>query len=145
MLDKSIDGALLALRKRIIREGGKGLEHVEALLALRGVPAPRVLPPKRRDVAKRGETRRVLLGALRSGPRTLAELVDVVQAWKPDVPARLAYGRTAQALYKMQAAGLVGHEGRLWGLTLGSGAPTSDSDIRYGQASRCPSEVPERP
>jgi hypothetical protein len=114
MLDKSIDGALLALRKRIIRGHGEGLEHVEALLALRGVAAPRVLPPKRGDVAKRGEARRVLLGALRNGPRTLAQMVDVVREWKPDVPAPLAYQRTEQALYKMQAAGLVRREGRLW-------------------------------
>ena len=49
MLDKSMDGARLALRKGIIRGDGAGLEHVEALLALRRVTLPRVLPAKRAD------------------------------------------------------------------------------------------------
>jgi hypothetical protein len=111
MLDKSIDGALLALRKQIIRESKPGREHVEALLALRGVPAPRVLPAKRGDVAKRWETRRFVLRAFKDGPTPLAELVGLVRAWKPDVPERLAYGRTAQALYKLRDAGLVTPEG----------------------------------
>lgn len=99
MQDKSIDGALLALRKEIIRSDGKGLKHVEALLALRGVPAPRVLPAKRVDVAKRGGARRFILRALRAGPRPPAELVGLVRAWKPDVPR----GWPAGALRKCSA------------------------------------------
>ena len=57
MQDKTINNALLALRKQIIREGGNGLDHVQALLEQRGVNMPRVLPPKRSDVAKRGQMR----------------------------------------------------------------------------------------
>jgi hypothetical protein len=117
MLGKSIDKALVALRKQIIQGEGKGLEHVEPLLALRCVSMLRVLLAKREDVAKRGQTRRMLVDTLRGGPKTLIELVALVRAWKPHVPARLAYFRTAQALHKMQAAGLVRRERRLWALS----------------------------
>lgn len=41
MLDKTIDSALLNLRRDLIRGGDEGLAHVEALLRLRGVvPGP---------------------------------------------------------------------------------------------------------
>ncbi len=36
LIPKTIDGVLLNLRAQIIRDGGEGLEHVEALLAIRG-------------------------------------------------------------------------------------------------------------
>ena len=74
MLEKSIDGALLALRKQIIREGGDGLEHVEALLAMRDVPMPAVLPPKRSDVARKGLMRLLILDGMRKGCRTQREI-----------------------------------------------------------------------
>jgi hypothetical protein len=124
MLDKSIDGALLALRKQIIRGDGAGLEHVEALLALRGVALSRVRAPWREDVGRRGETRRVLLRALADGPRTAPQLAAVVRAWKPDLPALLAYQRTIHALYRLKAAGLVGREGRVWSLVTPPAAST---------------------
>ena len=116
MQDKFIDSALLTLRKQMIRGDDTGLDHVLALLAMRGVALPRVLPAKRKDSAKRGQVRRVLLNALRGGPKPLTELVAVIRVWKPEVPERLAYRRTQQALNKMKAAGLVTREGRLWGL-----------------------------
>jgi hypothetical protein len=111
MLDKSIDGALLALRKQIIREGKPGREHVEALLALRGVPAPRVLPAKRQDVAKKGHMRRIICGALKDGPMTMGELTAVVAQARPEIAPRAAYIRTTQALDKLKKAGLVVSEG----------------------------------
>ncbi|MTJ05746.1 MAG: hypothetical protein FH759_13765, partial [Sediminimonas qiaohouensis] len=40
MQDRTIDNALLALRKEIVRHGRDGLDHVEALLTLRGVELP---------------------------------------------------------------------------------------------------------
>jgi hypothetical protein len=61
MQDKSIDGALLAPRKNIIRGRLDGLAHVEALLLLRGVDMPRVLPVKRPDAARRGHMSRMVL------------------------------------------------------------------------------------
>ena len=54
MQERTINSALLALRKQMIRGEGEGLDHVEALLALRGIHPPRVMRAKRSDVAKRG-------------------------------------------------------------------------------------------
>ena len=75
MQDKTINNALLALRKQIIRGDGDGLAQVEKLLDLRGVDMPRVLPAKRPDVARRGQARQVILDALRSSPMGLRELI----------------------------------------------------------------------
>lgn len=114
MQDKSIDGALLALRKQIIRGDQDGLEHVEALLRLRGVPMPRILPGKRSDVARRGHMRVWILGALRDGPKTLQEVTDWIAEKTPHVPRRRVYSRVSQALHKLKVSGLVRHEGRVW-------------------------------
>ncbi|GAA6199211.1 hypothetical protein [Aquicoccus sp. SU-CL01552] len=112
MQDKSIDNALLALRKQIIRGNRDGLEHVEALLRLRGVDMPRVLPAKRSDVARRGHMTLLILDILRDGPKTLQEVAARVAEYRPESADR-AFSRTAQALSKMKAKGLVGYEGRV--------------------------------
>jgi len=116
MQDKSIDGALLALRKQIIRGDLDGLEHVEALLRLRGVDMPRVMPAKRKDVARKGLMTLLILDILRDGPKTLLEVAARVAEKRPESADR-AYSRTAQALSKMKAKGLVWHEGRVWKLS----------------------------
>jgi len=113
MLDKSIDGALLALRKGLIRGGGEGLEHVKALLALRRVAMPRVLPAKPADTARRNVMRRLVLAALRDGPKGLRELVAYVSARRPELAPAAAYRRTEQAIQKLRMAGLVVREERM--------------------------------
>gem|GEM_PF-1364255 len=114
MLDKSIDGALLALRKQIIREGGDGLEHAEALLAMRGVPMPAVLPPKKPDAARRGMMRLLILDAMRKGHCTQRDLGAYVHAHRPELPESVAYRRTTRALQKMKAARVVRREAGKW-------------------------------
>jgi hypothetical protein len=94
MQDKSIDGALLALRKQIIRGKLDGLEHVEALLLMRGVDLPRVMPPKRPDAARRGHMARLVIGALREGPKTMRELVPIIADQQPNISQEAAYIRT---------------------------------------------------
>ncbi len=116
MQDKSIDGALLALRKQIIREKRDGLAHIEALLALRGVHPPRVMLAKRKDVAKRGHMRAWLLDALRVRPMRLAELVDVVCQHQPDVAYDRISRRTSNVLWKMRRNGFIVNEKRVWRL-----------------------------
>ena len=71
MQDKTIDSALLALRKHIIRGDLDGLEHVEALLTARGVAMPRVMAAKRPDVARRGYMRLCITAAIKDGPESL--------------------------------------------------------------------------
>lgn len=102
MQDKSIDGALLALRKQIIRGNGQGLAHVEALLTMRGVPTPRVMPAKKADAAKRGQMRALVFDVLRDGPKPLQDIVAHVVAARPDLEPRAAYKRTKQVLAKMR-------------------------------------------
>jgi hypothetical protein len=120
MQDKSIDNALLALRKQIIRRGDPGMEHVEALLAQRGVSIPRVLPPKRMDVALKGQMRRILVGALSNGPKRMPALVACVAEARPEIAPGAAYSRTGQALQKLRLSGMVRRDGRLWRLVIGS-------------------------
>jgi hypothetical protein len=107
MLDKTIDSALLALRKQIIRSGGKGLAEAETLLRTRGVHMPRVLPPRREGAARMGEVRRIILAGLRERPMCLAEVAALVAEARGEPINRQ---RTAQCLYKMKAAGALSHD-----------------------------------
>ena len=118
MQDKSINGALLALRKQIIRGKLDGLEHVEALLVMRGVHMPAVLPAKNANVAYRGQVRKILCEALRDGPKTRAELVRYVAAKRPTLPPEVVYRRADQVLWKMKKAGMLCREGRVWRLCI---------------------------
>lgn len=114
MQDKSINGALLALLKATIRDDGEGLDHVEALLRLRGVPMPAVLPAKSNNAARRGLMATLALGALRDGRKPLTAIVAHVADSRPEIDDRAAYVRTTQALAKLKRKGLVMREGRLW-------------------------------
>ena len=116
MQDKSINGALLALRKQIIRGDLDGLAHVEALLVLRGADLPAVLPAKRQDAARRGHMAVMVLDALRSGANTQATVAAYVSAKRPELTPEAAYKRASLALAKLQRKGMVRREGRVWGL-----------------------------
>lgn len=116
MLDKSIDGALLALRKQIIRGNGEGLAHVEALCLLRGVDMPAVLPAKRADVARKGMMRLIILDGIRKGYRTQRDLAAYVAIQRPELSPCAAYVRTTQALQKLRRAGILRLNGGAWRL-----------------------------
>ena len=107
MQDRTIDNALLALRK----QGGEVQELAERLLALRGVDhLPRIIP----SPARRGDMQRMVLDALRDGPKTRRELVDYLAGLRPDAPPDRLYWRTDAALSKLRMAGQVRREGRVW-------------------------------
>ena len=114
MQDKSINNALLALRKQIIRENLDGLAEVETLLRLRGVAMPAVLPPKKADAARQGIMRLIVCDGLREGHRTQADLAAYVAARRPELTPRAAYVRTTQVLQKMRKAGWVRWEAGVW-------------------------------
>ena len=116
MQDKSIDGALLALRKQIIRGDLDGLAHVEALLVLRGVQMPAVLPPKRPDAARRGHMTMMISNALRDGPKPMHEIAAYIAARRPEIDSDVAYQRTTQALANMKFRGQVQNDGCYGGL-----------------------------
>jgi len=109
----TITRTLLNLRAQIVRDGGPGLEHVEALLQMRGHnlgPVPRKAHPQFR----RGKLRVAIYAALRGGPLTGREIVEQVCA-----AHGLAYGAMYRSVYaqlgELKKAGRLGHEGRLWG------------------------------
>ena len=116
MQDKSIHGALLALRKNIIRGKLDDLAHVEALLTLRGVHMPAVLPAKTEDAAKMGQMTRLVREAIRGGQMTTRALTDIVAAARPKISPEDAGKRTAQVLCNMKFAGALVRDGRMWGL-----------------------------
>ena len=107
MQDRTIDSALLNLRKQMIRGDGAGLNHVEALLAMRGVVMPRVLPAKKADAARMGQMQRLILEALRDGPLPFRAIVDHVAQKRSEISYRVAYVRTGQRLDAMKRKGLV--------------------------------------
>lgn len=113
MQDRTINNALLALRKQMIREGQDGLVHVEALLADRGVQMPAVLPAKGLDVARRGQMRRQVLEAIRDGA-TLRQVTAHVASLRPELSERQAYIRSGQCLARLKRDGRVKREGRVW-------------------------------
>ena len=72
---------LYRLRAEIIREAQDGLEHVDALLRLRGAdPEARRVPPKLGHGFGRGKLRMAILRALRDGPRTGKQIAAAVAA-----------------------------------------------------------------
>lgn len=111
---ETITRALRNLRAQIIRDEDPGLEHLEALLQLRGDnlgPVPRKANP----LFRRGKLRVAIFTALRKGPCTGPQVVmRVCEAHG------LAYGAMYRSVYsqlgQMKKAGHLRHEGRLWGL-----------------------------
>ena len=115
--EDTILNVLHYLRAEIAREGLDGAEHVDALLRLRGHdPAARSIPAKVPKAFRRGELTRVILGALRDGPRTGRELAQAVEAASDGLHYRAAYKRTYVALNRLSTAGLVTHHKRWWRL-----------------------------
>ena len=112
---ETITRALVALRAELIREGGPGLEHVEALLQLRGHnlgPVPRKRPPR---LFRRGRLRGAIGVALRRGPLTGPEIVRAICAAHA-LPYGTIYRTVYSRLWAMKKAEQVGHKGPLWKL-----------------------------
>jgi hypothetical protein len=107
MQDKTIDGALLALRKQIIRGDAEGLMQVEALLSLRGVHMPAVLPAKRKDVAGKGVMSAIILEVLTEVPLPLPMIAAHVVSRRPELDPLFSYRRTVLVLAKMKKRGLI--------------------------------------
>ena len=112
MQDRTINNALLALRK----QGGPQGKLAEVLLDMRDVP----LPCFHQDRPfKRGDTRRLVLAALKERPHTNSELGKLIQASRPDITHKAAANRTYQCLLRMEVKGLVRRKGRLWAVVEG--------------------------
>lgn len=114
MQDKTIDNALRQLHREALNGRHEGMEHILALMALRGVE----VVCKRRypaDAARQGEAKRLVLTALRDGPKTTGEIAARLIEGKPHLTRKQAANRVYPALLRLEAAGLVVRDGR-WGL-----------------------------
>ena len=108
--------ALTLLRKEIVREELDGLEHVDALLVLRGVDpetirTPRAVPNR----FKRGELTRAILSMLREQPMKAIDMADRLRVAHPCDRWRM-YNGVNRALYRLRDRGVVKREGRVWRL-----------------------------
>lgn len=113
--DQTLVSALHFMRCKIARDGGDGLDHVDALLRLYGVdpeslPMPRLTPKH----FARGKLRIAIMEALRGGPMAGVDLARRVQGNGLDFAD--AYKRVYQCLNAMQNAGIVQREGGKWRL-----------------------------
>lgn len=114
MQDQTINAALLELRKRMIRKRMNGIENVEALLRQRRVRLPRVGRGKPANSTAKHVIRRLVLAALKDGPKNVKEVVARVAPHLPDVAPDQAYMRTARALSRLKKAGLVTWDAGMW-------------------------------
>lgn len=114
--DQSITNALLYLRADIVREGKPGLEHVHALLALRGALPNEPVPRKTDRRFKRGKLAAMIAAELRSGPLTGREIAERVAARRGGITADEAYRRVYGCLGHLRRAGRVAREDGSWRL-----------------------------
>jgi hypothetical protein len=115
MQDRTIDSALLVLRKQIIQGDGIGRQHVDALLKQRRIALPRVRPA-RTNVAGKGVMARMVLEALRDGPQTARYASEYIAPRRPEITFDKAHLLSAVTLTKLKNRGLVLHDGRFGGV-----------------------------
>lgn len=109
MQDRTINNALIA----VYRAGGEQAKIAAQLMAMRGVPIPARLHDR---PLSRGKCRSLVLAALKDGPKTASQIGALLGSHVPGVTARGAANRAYQALLRLEAAGKVERDGRLWRL-----------------------------
>jgi hypothetical protein len=110
--EETLVAALHFMRCQIVREGAEGLEHIDALLRLRGVnPESLPLPQKFPKTFKRGHLTQAILRELRDGPLRGSELARRLQG---NLAYAEAYKKVYAALHRLSSTGLVKHHGSLW-------------------------------
>lgn len=116
MLDKTIDSALVNLRKQIIRGNLDGLDHLEALLILRGIdPAiQHVTKPRPDNLLARRAMGMLILDCLRGGPKRGRDVARYLSEREPSVTYAQAMRRVYQGLHRLHKHGVVTRDGRLW-------------------------------
>ena len=113
--DETINKALAQLRATIIRDRLDGLEHVEALLRLRGYelcPVPR----KNRVSYRRNGLRRYVVHLLKDGPKTHGEIVAALQL--RGLGKRSAADQAKGVMTSLREIGWVEERGRVWRLAI---------------------------
>jgi len=109
MQDRTINNALLALRKA----GGAEGKLAEVLLDMRKVPLPCWYQDR---PFKRGDTQRLIMAALKGGPKTNSDLGRLIRNSRPDIAHKAASNRTYQCLLRLEAKGVVRRNESVWAL-----------------------------
>lgn len=113
--DETITRALVALRRKTIREGRPGLKHVEALLKIQGEPLPPV--SRKLDVHfRRGKLRLAILKALREGPLRTGQVCDRICEEHGIERTQSLYDGVSLTLRRMRDREELGHESPVWWL-----------------------------
>ncbi|URF46777.1 hypothetical protein M8007_00235 [Dinoroseobacter shibae] len=103
------------LRQEAVRDGCNTLPHIDALLEMRGVnPSALTVPRKTPKAFKKGELRRLVLQALREGPKTGRQIADYVEAARSDLPKGAAYKRVYVCLAQLRGHGMVKRKNGEW-------------------------------
>lgn len=110
--DEMINSSLHYLRARTIRDGLEGLEHIEAIMRIRGIdPEAMHVPRKNNRRFRNGELRTAVLGLLRQEPHTASQIAETLDCH---------YQSVRECLRTLEARGVVQRDGRVWGSTAGS-------------------------
>ncbi|WP_299683889.1 hypothetical protein [uncultured Tateyamaria sp.] len=112
---KTVIDTLHYVRQEMVREDQEGLEHVDALLRMYGAEPMALNMPRKtpKDFAK-GELRRMVLEALRGGPKTGAEIARAVNAQKTNIEYKRVYKRVYICLWGLKRQGLVANIRQHW-------------------------------
>lgn len=116
---ETINRALLNLRAHIIRDGGEGLRHVNALLRLQGC-ALEPVPKKAQRHFRRGELMRAIRAELRKGPLTAWQLAERIAPMREGLSLQRAHATVHRALTPMRARGVVRNDSGVWSLADGA-------------------------
>lgn len=92
MLDKTINSALQQLYRQAISGRHGGLDHVLALMQMRGLE-PAAKRPSPIGNGPRRQTRVIVLDALRAGLQDTGEIAAVLRQHRPDLTHRQAWHR----------------------------------------------------
>lgn len=106
--EASIARVLYFIRAEIVRDGSEGLDHVNALLEMRGHdPEAYHVPEKTpRRFKGRSSRKQAVLSALREGPATSRQLCARIARDAPELDAEAIYPSVAGCLSELKRAGV---------------------------------------
>ena len=92
MLDKTIDSALQQLHRQALNGAG-GMDHVLALMVLRGLETVGKRPSPVGGGLRRKETKAIVMQALRDGVTDTGAMAAILMQKRPDLSAKQARQR----------------------------------------------------
>ena len=100
MLDKTIDSALQQLHRQAMNGKG-GMEHVLALMALRGLAPVNTRPSPVGGGKRRKETKALVIQALRDGVTDTGVMAAILMQLRPDLTPKQAHQRVYMVRWRL--------------------------------------------